>query len=402
MKPDTMRAIDYYAGVPLCAVVSLVLKAVWALMPVRRGAPRNILFIELSEMGSTVLAEPAMKKARRAYDAELFFVIFEANRGGLALSNTVAGENIFTLRGDSLLGLALDTLKFLFWCRRKRIDTVIDLELFSRVTALMTGMSGATRRIGFHGFHNEGLYRGDMLTHRVSYNPHMHIAKNFIALIDALDRPVGETPLTKSRILDEDVVIETVEAPAETQAAIIERIARLHPRFDADRHRLVLINANASDMLPQRRWPADRYAALIGMILEAHGDVMVLITGAASEHAGAEALAASVGSDRCINFAGQVELEELTALYGLATVMVSNDSGPVHFAALAGLPVVGLYGPETPKLYGPLGPGAAIHAGLACSPCVSAANHRKTACTDNQCLKAISVNHVFEVTCGWL
>ncbi len=402
MKPDTMRAIDFYAGVPLCAVVSLALKAVWALMPARQGAPRNILFIELSEMGSTVLAEPAMKKARRAYDAELFFVIFEANRGGLALSNTVAAENIVTLRGDSLIGLALDTLKFLFWCRRKRIDTVVDLELFSRFTALMTGMSGATRRIGFHGFHNEGLYRGDMLTHRVAYNPHMHIAKNFIALIDALDRPAGETPLTKSLIRDADVVIEKVEPPAETGAAITERITRLHPRFDAERHRIVLVNANASDMLPQRRWPAERYAALIDMILEAHDDVVVLITGAAAERAEAASLAASVDNERCVNFAGQVELDELTALYGLAIVMVSNDSGPVHFAALAGLPVVGLYGPETPKLYGPLGPGAAIHAGLACSPCVSAANHRKTACTDNQCLKAISVDQVFEVTCGWL
>ena len=402
MKPDTMRAIDFYAGVPLCAVVSLALKAVWALLPARQPSPRNILFIELSEMGSTVLAEPAMKKARTAYDAELFFVIFEANGGGLALSNTVPAENIVTIRGDSLLGLALDTLKFLFWCRRRRIDTVVDLELFSRFTALMTGLSGAARRIGFYGFHNEGLYRGDMLTHRVAYNPHMHIAKNFVALIGALDRPVGETPLTKIRIRDDEVVIEKVDAPAEARRAILERIVRLHPPFEPDRHRIVLINPNASDLLPQRRWPAERYAKLIGMILEAYDDVVVLITGAAPERTEAEALRLSVDNERCVNFAGQVELEELTALYGLAAVMVSNDSGPVHFAALTDMPVVGLYGPETPKLYGPLGRGAAIHADLACSPCVSAANHRKTACTDNQCMKAISVDHVFEVTCGWL
>lgn len=402
MTPDTMRTIDYYVGVPLCAAVSLVLKGVRWIMPGRRGPVSKVLFVELSEMGSTVLAEPAMKKVRAAYDADLFFVIFAGNRGGLLLSNTVPEDNIFTIRESSLFSLGFDTLRFLIWSRWKKIDTVIDLELFSRFTALLTGLSGAARRIGFHAFHNEGLYRGDMLSHRVSYNPHIHIAKNFLSLVNALDRPEGETPLSKTHIRDEDIAIEKVSSPEETRGKILDRIGALHPAFESSRNRIVLINPNASEMLIQRRWPADRYAKLIGMILDAHDTVVVLITGAASEHEETQSLAGSVGNDRCVNFAGQVALSELTALYSLSTLMVSNDSGPVHFAALTDMPVIGLYGPESPNLYGPLGKGVAISAGLACSPCVSAANHRKTACTDNQCMKAISVEHVFEITCGWL
>jgi hypothetical protein len=54
-----------------------------------------------------------------------------------------------------------------------------------------------------------------------------------------------------------------------------------------------------------------------------------------------------------------------------------------------------LFGPETPKLYQPLGTSQTIYAGLACSPCVSAHNHRKTACTDNVCMRAISVEQVY-------
>ena len=54
-----------------------------------------------------------------------------------------------------------------------------------------------------------------------------------------------------------------------------------------------------------------------------------------------------------------------------------------------------LFGPETPKLYQPLGNARAIYAGLACSPCVTAHNHRKTACTDNVCMRAIAVNQVY-------
>jgi len=48
-----------------------------------------------------------------------------------------------------------------------------------------------------------------------------------------------------------------------------------------------------------------------------------------------------------------------------------------------------LFGPETPALYGSLGNSTPIYAGLACSPCVSAGNHRKTPCSDNVCLQVI-------------
>jgi hypothetical protein len=55
-----------------------------------------------------------------------------------------------------------------------------------------------------------------------------------------------------------------------------------------------------------------------------------------------------------------------------------------------------LFGPETPALYGSIGNSIAITANLACSPCVSAANHRKTPCQDNVCMQAITVAQVLE------
>ena len=68
---------------------------------------------------------------------------------------------------------------------------------------------------------------------------------------------------------------------------------------------------------------------------------------------------------------------------------------PAHFAAASGLPTIVLFGPETPNLYRPLGNSIPIYAGLACSPCVSASNHRKSACDYNVCMRAISVEQVF-------
>jgi hypothetical protein len=60
------------------------------------------------------------------------------------------------------------------------------------------------------------------------------------------------------------------------------------------------------------------------------------------------------------------------------------------------MPTFVIFGPETPRLYGSLGNSTPIYAGLACSPCVSASNHRKTPCIDNVCLQVITPQQVLD------
>src|ERR1700758_1922856 len=133
---DAMRRIDRLAGVPLCFLATLAVKLrdlVWRRPP---RPIRRILFIELSEMGSTVLADPALRKARERTGAEIYFAIFAKNAGSLAITGTITPANVFTVRTNSLWALAVDTAAFLIWTRRTGIDTVIDLELFSRFSGL--------------------------------------------------------------------------------------------------------------------------------------------------------------------------------------------------------------------------------------------------------------------------
>jgi ADP-heptose:LPS heptosyltransferase len=393
MKVDTMRAVDLWIGVPLCFALTLLHRLLHRNKP---KPPRRILFIELSEMGSTILADPAMRKAQRVFDAEIFFVIFKRNVASLDLLRTVPNTNVATIRESGLLVLALDTLRFLIWTRRNRIDTVVDLEMFSRFTALLTGLSGAANRVGFYRFHSEGLYRGQLLTRRVAYNPHIHIAKNFIALVNALSAPSEEIPHSKMRIDDSEMAVPVMAVSEPAKLVMKTRVAAAFPGYDPARHRLILLNPHASELLPQRRWPHGHFAMLAQRILDHWGNAVVLITGAPSEKQEAEKLRVVVDHPRMINFAGRCELIELPALYHIAEVMVTNDSGPAHFAAVTRMPAIVLFGPETPFLYGSLGNSEAISSGLACSPCVSAANHRKTACHDPVCMRSISPAQVFE------
>lgn len=394
MNVDLMRKIDYYLGIPLTILGSGVVKTIDLFRSKEMTPPERILFVELSEMGSTIIADPAMKRAKARFDAELFFVIFCKNKPSLDLLGTIPEENIFKLREDSLFTLILDAVKFIFWCRKHKIDTAIDLELFSRVSALLTGFSFTRNRVGYHNFHGEGLYRGHMLTHKVSYNPHIHIAKNFIALIHALEVDHDEKPYAKVKITDEDIKLDQVEFDQDQKQSIREKVQALYPDYQPEHHRLVLINPNASELLPQRRWPKERFQQLMQNLLAQYEDILILITGAPAEKEEAQEFKSKVDHPRCINFAGQLKLQQMPILYCISELMVTNDSGPGHFSSITPLKTFVLFGPETPKLYGSLGNSTPIFAGLACSPCVSAANHRKTPCTDPVCMKSIEVQEV--------
>jgi len=397
MKVDTMRHIDYYVGVPLCFLGTLLDKLASVFRSSAKKPLRNVLFIELSEMGSAILVDPAMRKLQKEAGVNLHFAIFEKNKPSLDLLKTVPEENIYTIRGDRFLSLAVDGIKFFYWTRKKKIDTVIDLELFSRVTALLTGFSGAANKVGFHAYYNEGLYRGGFLTHKVAYNPHMHIAKNFIALVNALLAQKEEIPYSKTLIGDEEIQITKVCFSESEKKSVGDLVRGSFAPYDPQRDKIVLINPNASELLIQRRWPPENFAELIQSILAEAPRALVLITGDPREREEAEWLRKRVKHDRCVNFAGRVTFAQLPVLYSISEFMVSNDSGPPHFASITDMPAYVIFGPETPALYGSLGKTTPIFAGLACSPCVSAANHRKTACTDNVCLKVIKPAHVLEI-----
>ncbi|MEZ5579564.1 MAG: hypothetical protein R3F40_09215 [Candidatus Competibacteraceae bacterium] len=122
---------------------------------------RKVLFIELSEMGSTILVDPAMRKMRREGNSELYFLIFKANVASLYLMNTVPRANIFVIREDRFLNLVMDTFRFLIWVRHRGVDTVIDLEIVLAVHGIVDGLIWGDKPDRLHAFYNEGLYRGD-------------------------------------------------------------------------------------------------------------------------------------------------------------------------------------------------------------------------------------------------
>jgi ADP-heptose:LPS heptosyltransferase len=146
-----------------------------------------------------------------------------------------------------------------------------------------------------------------------------------------------------------------------------------------------------------RRWPTENFVTLAKRLLDVFPKALIVITGAPAEQSEAEKVAARIGaSEQCVSLAGHTTLRQLLTLYCLSDLLITNDSGPSHFASLTPIRGISLFGPETPLLYAPLGGRTrAISAGLACSPCVNMLNHRFTPCNDNRCMQSIGVENVF-------
>ena len=407
MHADTMRRIDCWLGVPTCAVLTVVRRFGDLVRPRdRTPEPGPILFIKLAEQGSTVLAASAIRAAIERVGAEnVHFLCFEENRFILDAMDLVPHENVITIRTNGLAGTVLNAAKALLRLRELRFDVAIDLEFFARSTAAISYLCGARRRVGLHAGPDEGPWRGDLMTHRLRYTPHLHTTALFRLHVEAIDADPDLLPTF-------DVVPPKADESTPPIAATDDEILEVRRILDdvagvdtssPDSGPLVLLNANCSDLLPLRAWPRERYVDLARRLLDHDPSCRIGFTGAPAEAEGAEVLIDEIADDRCFLLAGRTTLRQLIVLYGLADLLITNDSGPAHFASLTTIDVVTLFGPEHPRLFAALGPrNHVLHAGLACSPCVSALNNRTTSCRDNRCMQAISVDEVFDTAIGVL
>lgn len=396
MKLETQRWIDRWVGQLLCAIVSAW---VW-LMRKRQPAavlppePRNILVILLSEMGSIVLAGPMFAELRRRYPSAALHVLqLKKNQEVSKLLGLTQEDRLHALDDRSGVSLLLDILKVCWTMRQLPLDAVIDCELFSRISSLLSYGTGAPVRVGFTPHTQEGLYRGSFINHAIPYNPYQHISKQFLSLVDALH---------SSDLAPRNKVSPIRDLPASTELSVDfspEELSQYQRKMQQDfpvtaGRKLVLIYAGGG-ILPIRAWPEVHYARVAQGLCQA-GHAVGLI-GLKDDAALAQRLVQQTQSPQCIDLTGYTRsIRELLMLFHAANLLITNDGGPGHFATLTPIQTMVFFGPETGKLYGPLGSRAQIlESGIACSPCLSAYNHRLTFCDgDNQCLKRIAPDPV--------
>jgi ADP-heptose:LPS heptosyltransferase len=393
MDIAAQRKIDRIFGSFLCRVFSLFNLA----MTRSRKTPRveKILVILLSEMGSWVHAHAMFERIERSYpQASVSVLLFKKNREIVDILNYVPASDILTIDPASIYTLFADIIRVWSDMRRIRFDAVIDCELFHRISSILSFLSGAAIRVGFHPHTQEGLYRGNFINRPVLYNPYQHISRQFVTLVEAIE---SDTVPKAKRI----VGVETAPPPQVTLGpaeidAMRKRLQAFWPAGVAHGRKLVLIYPGGG-ILPIRAWPLASFCRLAANLVQ--DGCCVGIIGLAEDKPLAEKIVSSCSTPFCADLTGFTQsVRELMVLFHLAALLITNDGGPGQFAALTPVPAIIFFGPETPALYGPLNTRTIVmNVPLSCAPCLTAYNHRNSPCDgDNVCLKLIRVEDVLE------
>ena len=187
-----------------------------------------------------------------------------------------------------------------------------------------------------------------------------------------------------------------------------DEISAAQKKFSIDPGALWLgLNAGA-EYGPAKRWPLDRFAATARELQRRTG-CRWLIFGGRGDVELASQLATSISvsrtqpnrSGRVVNLAGATGLRELCALLKSCSVLLTNDTGPMHLAAALGVPVAVPFGSTSPELTGPGIPGAGERALLvspaACAPCF-----RRECPIDFRCMTGIQIPRMVEAVLGLL
>lgn len=369
----------------LGAFAAVVLQPLRAWRKLFPGRPaRRVLLIKFWGMGSLQLLTPAVHAVRTRYPgARLTLLTLHRNREfarGLEVFDDVL---TFRVASASWFRIGWRILALIGRLRRERFDVVYDFEFFTRFSAVVSMLSGARRTFGFS---SPSVWRGGLHTRTVLFNRYWHVARNFRCLVG------GEN--------GEDVVAEDITAFRVRDEHRSELDLRLVELGLDDSGPLAVVNPNAGTLSLERRWPQSSFAELARRLIRERGARVALI-GAPGEMEWTNEVEVLIGGPfrgRLANLAGKLSIGALHALLERADAFVGNDSGPMHLAAARGIPTLGLFGPETPIMYRPIG----SHAGYLykpppCSPCINVHNNKFAVCALSraECLIGISPDEVF-------
>jgi ADP-heptose:LPS heptosyltransferase len=347
--------------------------------------PRNVLLIKFWGLGSLQLLTPAVRALRRELPAARLTILTlrenEAFARGLGVFDEVRTLDVRVPHGSGGWGrVFLRIARLVAELRSARYDRVYDFEFFTRLSALVSLVSGARETFGFAA---PGVWRGAFHTDTVPFNRYWHVARNFRALAGGEDgEDVGA--LTAFPLRPED------------RASVVGKLDRAGVPCDRP---IVVLNPNAGALALERRWPAPSFAALARR-LATEDRTPVVFVGSEEERGYVAAVVRAAGPAQAgfvTDLSGELSIGELAALLGRAGALVTNDSGPMHIGAALGTHTVALFGPETPVMYAPIGARTvALWKPPACSPCINVHDNKVLSCVRGtpECLTNISVDAV--------
>lgn len=334
---------------------------------------KRILIVLIAGIGDLVLASKAIRS------------LYHANKSAVSLSLLTSSEAAILARTYPYFGQIyafpirelrkeksslLDIARLVKKLRMIDYDEIVNLYLIgSKAGALKMGLlfsaCKAKAKIG-HDRYGFGHFLTDKLPAELFTDCHVVDAMQEIAL------KAGGVP--------DDHGIELFWKP--------EAPTRWEPFF-RDRAGQSLVGIHPGGDRANRRWAPERFAAVANQLIERFNAHIILLGGPAER-----GIASSVQSRIPANLstlAGAMPLDELPYVVSRLDLLLTNDSGPMHIAAATGTPLVALFGPEDPRLFGPYTTPDKYRVIKKDAPCLPCKNEK---CRQPICLDRITPDEV--------
>ena len=320
---------------------------------------KSILFLRHDRIGDMVLSTAALKALKKAYP-EARITVLASKRNHEILTHNPHVDEIIIYQG---------ILWFVKTMRPQRYDLVIDPFLtYELKQAFMTYLAGGTYRIGFEKAGREIFFN----VRSPTVSPPKRMVDHLLDLVEAVGGEIAGC-VPELFLSDNDLqwASQTLAAkgikPAELTIAV-------HP----------------GAYYPSQRWPAERFGALIKLIIE-HLKAKVILLGSRDEKELVKVVQEKAKVRKGVQDFSGYRLRELMALLSRCDLLVCNNSGPLHIASALKVPTVSMIGPTVTPLWLPYGKDdVVIYKRLPCSPC------NRAVCEDHTCMEAIMIDEVFE------
>ncbi len=362
----------------------------------------NILIVKLSAIGDVIHTLPSLAALRRCWpDADITWVVEEAAAdilwGQPDLNRVVVSSRkrwLKELRKGVIAKPVREMHAFLAELQSRKYDLVIDFHgLFK--SAVIVFLSGGKRKLGYASLQEgSGLFYNEKIPEEMG----KHAVERYLDFVRYLVRGEKKTCLDETPAFrisfgekEKNRVSELLcEKPAGHFLAGSNDESQGRDKKDkTDSLRPAppsFIAMNPVAFWETKLWENGKFALLADRISRELGIAVVLTGGDAKPLEKIRKLMKT----EALNLGGRTTLRELAALYKMAKIVVTTDSGPMHLAAAVGTPVIALFGPTDPARTGPFGFGhLVIRAGLSCSPCL------RKQCPNPRCMTEISVDAVF-------
>jgi lipopolysaccharide heptosyltransferase II len=334
------------------------------------GSRENILVVQTSFLGDTVLTLPLLSEVKRRFPKSKVTLLGslpaqELLSGHPAVDEIIVDDKRKADRG--CIGL---------WRKAKLLHskefTLALCPHKSFRSGLLLFLAKIPRRIGFSESKSAFLFHV-----RVHRSAERHDVERTLSILEGLGIRLEECE-------------RTLELPIPPQRG--EEVAQQLRSLGVDTSTM-LVGLHPGSVWATKRWSAEGFARLIGLLKERYACEILLFGG--PEDAECVGHIQKLSGNSGLSLVNRITLRDLPAALSMCSILVSNDSGPMHIAVARGVPVVAIFCATTPGLgfYPYSSQAIVVETNLSCRPCSSHGGRRCPLGTED-CIRLIQPAHV--------